>query len=313
MTLDSILEEINKSEKIVLLTHENPDGDAIGSTIALYRALKNMGKEPCMIIPEFPVKYSFLEDVKNFKKESDIQKYDLAIALDCSSYDRLNGYKKYFDTAKTKVLIDHHGTNTMFGDLNFVNPDAPATAQALIEIFNYANIEIDKEMAKALYTGIITDTGGLKYSNVKVETLEYVASLMEKNINIADIARRSLDMMTKEKMKLIRNAMDRLEFYENDQIAFTYINEQEVASMEDDDGIVEMGRNIEGVEISILAKETGKNVYKISLRSNDYVNVSDISLIYNGGGHPRAAGCTIRKSLEDTKQTLINECKKYLK
>ena len=157
MTLEHILEEIKKAEKIVILTHENPDGDAVGSTLAMYIALKEMGKNPDIIIPELPRVYNFLPETENIKKEGLKEPYDLAIALDCATLKMLNGWSNYFEDAKVKVTIDHHGTNTMYGDYNYVNPDAPACAQTLISIIQYFGVEIDKRIGTCLLTGIITN------------------------------------------------------------------------------------------------------------------------------------------------------------
>ena len=128
MTLDTILEEIKKAEKIVILTHELPDGDAVGSSLATGLALEEMGKNVDIIIPEYSKSFSFLPKIDKLKKSSDVEKYDLAIALDCADIKILKGYTKYFEKAKTKIVIDHHSSNIMYGDINFVNPVAPACA-----------------------------------------------------------------------------------------------------------------------------------------------------------------------------------------
>ena len=146
MTLDNILQEIKKAKSIVLLTHENPDGDAVGSTLAMYLALKQMGKEDIdVIIPEYPRTYSFLPNVDKVKKKERKKDYDLAIALDSATIKMLNGWSKYFEEAKTSIVIDHHSTNTMYGDLNYVNPDSPACTQILLTILEYFEIEITNE------------------------------------------------------------------------------------------------------------------------------------------------------------------------
>ena len=169
-TLDNILEEINNANTIVILTHENPDGDAIGSATALYNSLKQMGKNPDIIIPEYPRTFEFLPGANEIKKESNIEKYDLAISVDCATIKMLNGFAEYFENAKVKISIDHHSTNTMFGDYNYVSPDAPACAQVLLVVLEYFKVEITKEIGTCILTGIITDTGGFKYSGVTAET-----------------------------------------------------------------------------------------------------------------------------------------------
>lgn len=316
MTLEHILEEIKKAKKIVILTHENPDGDAIGSSLGMYIALKEMGKEPDIIIPELPRVYNFLPEIENVKKEGQKEPYDLAIALDCATIKMLNGWANYFEDAKVKVTIDHHGTNTMYGDYNYVNPDAPACAQTLISIIQYFGVEIDKKIGTSLLTGIITDTGGFQYQSTTPETFEFAAELLQTGVNVSDIYKRVMNTMTKANFELRKRAIERMEFFKEGKIAFTYVTKEDIeeanAETGDFEGIVEEGRNIEGVEVSIFLRETQKG-FKVSLRSNDYVNVSDVCLLFGGGGHIHAAGCTIAQSLEQVKEKIVNEVKVHIK
>ena len=316
MTLDSIIEEIEKARSIVILTHEVPDGDAVGSSLALYSGLKQLGKDVDVIIPEYPKTFEFLPNSNEIKKEGRSVSYDLAIALDCGDIKRLNRFANYFEDANSKISIDHHSSNTMFAEYNFVNPMAPATCQILILVLESLGVVIDKKIGTCLLTGIITDTGGFKYKGVTAETFEFVAELISKGVNVSDVYKKVLQTVSKVKFKLMQKAINRLEFYEDGKISFTYItkeDEKEVSSgTGDHDGIVEMGRDIEGVEISIFLRET-ENGYKISLRSNEYVNVSDICLIFGGGGHIRAAGGNINLPFEQAKEKIIDECKKHLK
>lgn len=214
MTLDEILEEIKKAKSIVLLTHENPDGDAVGSSLAMYLALKQLGKENVdIIIPEYPRTYNFLPYVKDVKKEGK-QKYDLAIALDAATIKMLNGWSNYFENAKTKVVIDHHGTNTMYGDLNFVNPDSPACTQILLTVFEYFGVEITNEIGTCILTGIITDTGGFQYQATRPETFEFAAKLLKSGINVSEIYKKSMNTKTRANFELRKRAIDRMEFIE---------------------------------------------------------------------------------------------------
>ena len=315
MTLDNIIEEIDKAESIVILTHEMPDGDAIGSSLALYNGLKQIGKNTDVIIPEYSNVFEFLPNSSEIKKEGKQHKYDLAIALDCGDIKRLNGFANYFEDADVKISIDHHSANTMFADYNFVNPTAPACAQILIIVLDALGVKIDKEIGTCLLTGIITDTGGFKYQGVTAETFEFAAELLNRGVNVSSIYKKVLQTLSKSSFELRRRAINRLEFLENGKITFTYItkkDEEEVnAENNDHDGIVEMGRDIEGVEVSILLREKDDG-YKISLRSNEYVNVSDICLMFSGGGHIRAAGGSINLPFEQAKEKIIEECKKHL-
>lgn len=318
MTLDNILEEINKAESIVILTHENPDGDAVGTSLALYNALKNYGKNPDVIIPECPRCFKFLPGSSEIKKESSVENYDLAIAVDAATIKMLNGWAHYFEDAKSTVVIDHHGTNTMYGDINFVNPDAPACSQILIVLLQYFNMEITKDVGSCILAGIITDTGGFKYSGVNVETFEFVAELLNKGVNVSNIYRRVLETVTKTSFELRRIAETRLEFLFDGKVTYTYItleDEKNVnAETGDHEGIVNIGKCIEGVEVAVFIRELkdGKG-WKASLRSNEYVNVSDVALLFGGGGHPRAAGCTMQGELSQVKDKILNEVKACLK
>lgn len=316
MTLDNIIEEINNAKSIVILTHENPDGDAIGSSLAMYSALKQIGKNVDVIIPEYPKTFEFLPNSKEILKEGKNYNYDLAIALDCGDIKRLDGFSKYFEDANVKISIDHHGSNTMFADYNFVDPASPACSQILVIVLGALGVVIDKDIGTCLLTGIITDTGGFKYKGVTSETFEFVAELLNKGVNVSDVYKKVLQTVSRTRFNLMQIAINRLEFLEDGKLTFTYItkeDEQKVGAGNNDyDGIVEMGRDIEGVEVSIFLRETD-NGYKISLRSNDYVNVSDICLMFSGGGHVRAAGGNINLPFEQAKAKIVEECKKHLK
>lgn len=310
MTLDNILEEINKAENIVILTHENPDGDAIGSGLAMYHALKAYGKKPDIIVPEHSRTFNCLPGIEEVKTESNIEHYDLAISLDCATIKMLNGFADYFENARVKVCIDHHSTNTMFGDYNYVNPAAPACSQILLVILEYFGIEISKEIGTCILAGIITDTGGFKYQGVTAETFEFVAWLLNKGVNVSKLYRQVLEVKTKANFELHRLASNRIEFLENGKVAYTYITAEDEKSVNaesgDHEGIVEIGRSVEGVEVSVFVRETEKGC-KISLRSNEYVNVADACIVFGGGGHARAAGCTIKGSVEQAKEKILKE------
>lgn len=315
MTIDYIKEAIAQARDIVILTHENPDGDAIGSALAMYLTLKKMDKDVDVIIPECPNVYAFLPGINAIKEKGKEEPYDLAISVDVTGIKRLNGFASYFEKAKTKIQIDHHQVNEMFADYNFVDPASPACAQILIWIIEQLGIEIDKEIGTCLLTGIITDTGGFKYEGVSAETFEFASFLLTKGVNVSEIYKRVLQVKTKANFELRKRIINRMEFFDNDQIAFTYITLTDVdethAEPGDHEGLVEVGRDIEGVEVSIFIRET-EDGYKVSLRSNNYVNVSDVCVAFNGGGHIRAAGCTVYGTIEEVKDKLINEVKKYI-
>ena len=316
MTLDNIKEEIFESKNIVILTHEVPDGDAVGSSLAMYMGLKQLGKEVDVIIPKYSKTFEFLPCANEIKAEGKNENYDLAIALDCGDIKRLNGFANYFEDANTKIQIDHHEANTMFADYNFVNPTSPACCQILITVLKTLGVEITKDIGTCLLTGIITDTGGFQYQNVKPETFEFAAELVRKGVNIPYIYKRTLNTKTKANFLLTKKVIDRMELLEDGKVTFTYItikDEEEVnAEPGDHEGLVEIGRDIEGVEVSIFVRQKEENAFKISLRSGNEVNVSDVCLMFGGGGHPRAAGGLIQGTLEQVKEKVLKEVKKAL-
>lgn len=317
MTLDEIKREINKAQDILIVTHESPDGDAIGSSLAMNLVLKKLGKNVDVVIPKCPKVYKFLPSSEDIKLEGKADEpYDLAIALDCADLQRLNGFAKWFEDAKVKISIDHHQSNKMFADYNYVDPVAPACAQILITIINSLGVEIDKEIGTCIIAGIITDTGGFKYESVTAETFEFAARLLNAGVNISDTYKKLFQNRTISNFKLSKLVMDRMEFLEDGRIAFSYITLKDEEKVEaqsgDHEGLVDIGKEIEGVEVSVFLREKEKG-FKASLRANNYLNVSDVCMVFGGGGHPRAAGCTIQLPLEQAKERIISYIKPKLK
>ncbi len=316
MTIDNIKEEIERAKDVVILTHESTDGDAVGSALAMYLSLKKLNKTVDVIIPEYASIFNFLPGAEEIKKEGkNDEPYDLVITVDVTGINRLNGYAKYFEDAKVKVQIDHHQVNEMFADYNFVDPASPACAQNLIFVIEQLGVEIDKEIGTCLLTGIITDTGGFKYEGVSAETFEFTSWLLTKGVNVSDIYKRVMQTKTRANFELRKLIMDRMEFLCDSKITFTYMTLEDEknagAAPGDHEGLVEIGRDIEGAEVSIFLREIDGG-YKASLRSNNYVNVSDVCVTFNGGGHKRAAGCTIFNTLEIARENIINEVKKHI-
>ena len=205
----------------------------------------------------------------------------------------------------------------MFADINYVDHTSPACCQILVIIFEYLGVKITRDIGTCLLTGIITDTGGFKYEGVSSETFEFVAELLNSGVNVSSIYKKALQIKSRANFELSKIAMDRMQFLEDGKITFTYItceDEQKVYAEEGShEGIVEIGRDIEGVEVSIFLHQAEDGEYKVSLRSNDYLNVSDVCLMFGGGGHIKAAGCKIAGTPEEIKNKVVKEIKKSLK
>lgn len=318
MTLDEIEEQVKIAKTIAIFTHENPDGDAIGSSLAVYMILKKMyGKNVDAIIPVVPDTYKFVPCAdETIRKAEEGKIYDLAIALDCADIKRLDDPTGAFESAKVTVNVDHHSSNTMFADYNFVNPVAPACAQIVTSICASLGVDINREVGTALLTGIITDTGGLRYDGVTAETYEFVADILKKGVKVSKVYNQAFAAISREKFELKKLATNRIEFLENGKIAYTYITKEDMdacnVTISDLEGIVEIGRDIQGVEVSVFIYEKPDG-FKASLRSNEYVNCADVCLIFGGGGHIKAAGCTLPCSLEEAKERMLTEIKRVIK
>lgn len=311
MTVDDISKQIKNAKTFLILSHENPDGDAIGSSLAMALALKNMGKDVELLIKEYPENFKFLPGTDIIKTESTKKEYDVGIAVDCPDTKRFNHeYVDIYETAKIKIQFDHHNKNSMFADYNFVNPVSPACCQVLAIVFDYMGVEKTKDIIMCLLTGIITDTGGFKNTNTTADSFEFASFALSSGINVSSLYRKVLMSMTKEKFEAEKIAMQRMEFFGDGKVCFTYITNEDKekigVKVGDLDGIVEKGRNIQGVEVSVFIYER-ENDFKISLRANDYVDVSEICVLFGGGGHIRAAGCNMATTLEDAKNKIITE------
>ena len=315
IALDNIVDAILKANRIVVFAHVSPDGDAVGSCLGMYFALEQLRKNVDIVTDEYSRCFAFLPGISNIKTEVD-DVYDLAIALDCATKPRLYDPKGAFDKARVTVNIDHHVSNTYYANYNYVEGESPAVCKTLVKVFKRLGVNVTQEIGTCLMAGIITDSGGFRYQTVDGETFEFAAQMIDIGVNISDIYYRTFDVKTKPQFMLSSIATNRLEFYSKDRVAVTYVTQEDFrnvnASAGDHEGIVNIGRNIEGVEVSIFLREVEPDLYRVSLRSNEYVNVSDIAGCFDGGGHSRAAGCDMHSDLKTSIKKLVRETNKYL-
>ena len=313
--LDNIIDIINKAQKIGIFTHISPDGDAIGSSLGLYLGLKQLKKDVEVITDEYSRCFYFLPGQEEIKREGN-KEYDLAIALDCANKARLFDPMNSFDRSKVTIAIDHHASNTYFARYNYVEGNSPAVSKTLIKILKRLNVIINVEVGTCLMAGIITDSGGFRYNTVDDETFEFAAQMLDVGVNISDIYYRTFDVKTRAQFELSSIANSRLKFYCKDRVAVTYVTKEDLKKVKampgDHEGIVNVGRNIEGVEVSIFLREDIDGTYRVSFRSNDMVNVSDVAEVFDGGGHVRAAGCSVDMPLDVAIKKLVKETSKRL-
>lgn len=310
--MNNIISEIQKSNNIVLLCHENPDGDAVGSTIATYHILKKIGKEVDMVIKDVPTKFSFINGYEDIKSSSD-KEYNLGIILDTASKERINNPNNIINHIAKTIVIDHHGSNTHYGDINFVD-SRPACCEVIYNLIKEMNVEIDENIATSLCTGLLTDTGGLSHPDVKPSTYS-VAAALSQIVDIPTIHKKVLGTMTKGQFELNKIGIKNLEFYKDNQITFTYITEEDLNNLgvmkNEADILANLGRNIEGVEVAIYVRryEEGN---RVSLRSNNNIDVNEIAKVFDCGGHKNAAGIMSTMEFNELKEKLIYEVGKKI-
>lgn len=307
-----IINEIKSANRVAVISHINPDGDAAGSSLALSLALKKLGKEVDVYLHEgVPEVYSFLKDSETVLKKSKLKQYDAAVALDCGDLDRLGDFAAVFDSAKVKINIDHHITNSKFAEFNHVEEHASSTGEIIYRTIKMAGVEMDKDIAECLYIAVATDTGGFRYSNTSSICMQVAADLINYDIDVAEISRKVFDTVSYNKVRLMGMAIESLEMTAGGKIAIMSITSEQKESInaqsEDFDGIVNIGRSIAGVEASAFFLEKRKGEIKVNLRSNSYVDLSEIVLKFSGGGHKRAAGCTINGASMDEAKNIIKK------
>ncbi|MBD5089815.1 MAG: bifunctional oligoribonuclease/PAP phosphatase NrnA [Clostridiales bacterium] len=311
-------QEITAANSIMIAGHIRPDGDCTGSCMALYQYFSKEfpQKETNVYFESVPEKFEFLKKIQERKTEcSDGKRYDLFIAVDSSDKERLGEAGVYFQNAKRTICVDHHISNLNYADLNIVEANASSTAEVIYQLLEEE--QIDCEIATALYLGIIHDSGVFKYENTSRKTMEIAGVLMEKGVNTAKVIDETFYQKTYVQNQILgRVLLESMMVLEGKGIVSCVTQRMMEffgATPADLDGIIEQMRLTKGVEVAILLVETGVLTYKVSMRSVKKVNVSDIALKFGGGGHVRAAGCTMTGTFHDVVNTLLEYCEIQMK
>lgn len=309
-------EQILKATKIAITGHIHPDGDCIGSCLALKQYILDnySGKTVDIYLEPISSEFLFLNHADEIISKSDMTSvYDLFFVLDCGSQDRYEPFSEIVKNAKVLIGIDHHISNDGFGDFSKIDPDASATCEVLCQIFD--EDKISKECAECLYTGIVHDTGVFKHSNTTRQTMEYAGMLLEKGVSSTRIIDETFYQKTFVQNLLLGKALLNSVLEEDDKVIFSYVSNEDFkdtgATSTDSDGIIDQLRITKGVETAVFLYPI-EDGYKVSMRSNDLVNVSEIAKSHGGGGHIRAAGCSMKGTLEEIKNIIINDIKKQL-
>ncbi len=307
-------EKIKNSDNIVLIAHINPDGDALGSSLSLYPILKKMKKDVKVFNASKPLP-QYLDFLPNFEKITNQipKKMDLMISFDCGSFDRLGIEEK----PPFLINIDHHISNTNYGDINIIDPKAASSSQVVYNLLKTNDVKIEKDSAICLYTALVTDTGSFQYESVNEKVFEFAADMVRCGVKPDFVAKMLFQRDRLSRLRLLAKAYDTIELCCEGKVAFVEVTKEMMeitgAIKEDTDTIVNSIRAIASVEVACLLREEDKGI-KISLRSKNYADVSEIAVKYGGGGHIKAAGATINEfDFEKVKNMLKEDLKKIIK
>ncbi len=303
---------LKKHNNYIILTHASPDGDTLGSAYALYYALNEIGKTACVLCPEvIPSKYDY------FARKTDHVKREGAtvVAVDVADKRLLGALQEEFGDI-VDLNIDHHISNTRFAKNLLLDSSAAAAAQIVYELIGQMKVNINDITAKAIYTGIATDTGCFKYSNVTAKTHIITAELYEYNIDAAEINRLMFDTKSKKLLELEKMVLESAEYHFDDKCIILTVTEEMQNKTgccgTELEGIAVISRSVEGVKAGVTIKQTGEKDFKVSLRTYEPLNASEICKTLGGGGHAAAAGASVKGSLSEVKEKVLSSIKTAL-
>ncbi len=311
---------IEEHDNFLVVSHVQPDGDAVSSTVVVGWLLSCLGKQ-FTLVNEGPIpkrmNYLTLSDrIINLLEDGGERQYEHVICVDCADFKRVGLVKNWMSENAALLNIDHHPTNDRYGLVNVVKDDAAATAEVLYDWINLFDVEWTCEAAEAIYTGLLTDTGGFRYSSTSPKVMEISSRLLELGVNGPELAETLLEEVTLPQVKVLALALSTLELEAAGRIAHVYVTPEHMiqtgAENEDLEGIVNYPRNIQGVEVGIFFKVIDDNAVKASLRSAGRIDVAAVAQHFGGGGHIKAAGCRLEGSLEQVKQQVVSYIKELL-
>lgn len=312
---DAALEAIREADEIVLACHVNPDGDALGSLLATSLGLKQLGKRthptwgtPGLVIPH---SYAFLPDVSSVTDPQDLPEAATFIALDCGAADRLGELEKYAADAPRLINIDHHPGNENFGTQNLVVTTVSSTAELVARLLQDLGVEIDRDIATCLYTGVVTDTGRFQYSSSSPDTLRLAADLLELGVDAQLVAQEVFESSPFNFLKLTGRVLDRAVLIEDESFVYSWFTRNDLAetgvSLDETEKLIDLVRQTRAAKVAAIFKENDEGKYRVSLRSKGPASVGAVARALGGGGHELAAGMTtdsVEKGVEDIRRLL---------
>jgi phosphoesterase RecJ-like protein len=316
-TLQQAVEAIRRARSVVLATHVNPDGDTLGSALAIALTLREMGKDAVVLshdgVPEI---LRWMPGTDTVQTDTPRRDFDLAIVCDTSAMDRIGRAQAVIQSAPETLCIDHHVAEGTIGSIRIVNAKAAATAELVYRLLGSLGAHISKETAECLLCGLITDTGSFRFMNVTPQTLRTSARLMEYGACPAEISELVFENRSVASLKLLGRALDSLETIEEGRIAWARITAADFQSLNatdaDTEGIVTHVRSVKSAVAGLLFREVPDKKVRVSLRSRDGFDVNRVANAFGGGGHKLAAGCTYDGPLDEAEKAIVAEVKRWL-
>ncbi len=313
-TFAEIGNALRAHQRFVVLSHVRPDGDALGSQLALALSLQKMGKEAKAWNEEGMLeKYSCLPRSEMLvQPPSEPEDFDVAIALDTATQNRLGTAAQAVRHAKLWINIDHHGSNPRYGDLVYIDPDSPSTAQILFELMKSEQLPMDRAIAENLFAAISTDTGSFQYPNTSARTFEIAAELVRAGINVGRLSQQLYESFPRRRIELLRSVLDTMQFEADGKIAYFSLSlkgAREIGAIpEDNEGLIDHLRAVQGVIVAVFFEELTDGKVRVSMRSkSEAADVSAVCLKFGGGGHKLAAGARVPGTLAEVEQRVLKE------
>ncbi|TGE35302.1 bifunctional oligoribonuclease/PAP phosphatase NrnA [Desulfosporosinus fructosivorans] len=317
-TPEEMIEVIRKAPKVALFSHVSPDGDCIGSMLAIGLALEKMGKEVSLYNPNpVPSYLAFLPGSSRISQALPSPQAKVLLFVDCTDLGRVNMSRSDIPEDSTVLNLDHHISNLFFGDFNWVDVHASSVGELAVTFINRLGVEFDVDMATNLYTAIVTDSGCFEYSNTTAQTHRLTADLLDIGVDLSLIHHNIFNQKPLAQIRLLQCALNGLEILADGQLAIMTLSAEDFqksgAEQEMSEGLVNHARSIAGVEVAVLLKELSPHEIKGGLRSNLWLNVNEIAALFGGGGHQRAAGCTLRIPMAEAKQSITTAVEEALR
>jgi phosphoesterase RecJ-like protein len=317
--MDQIIQHIKDGQHILIASHAEPDGDSVGSLVALGLALKKLNKKITMYNPSpIPAVYRFLPGAGQIVRQiKAVDTYDLALVLDCGDLVRIGETSAEVDKIPMLINIDHHVSNTGFGHFQLIDTNACATAEIVYRLIDALKIPFDKAIATSIYTGILTDTGSFRFSNTNRAAFAISKAMTDAGVEPHNVAQRVFGTYSLGRIKLLNMALNSIEISDNGKLSMMTVTRSMLnttgTNTEDLDGMINYARRIEDVKVAALIHEikngagkfTNMNRYHVSLRSDSSVDVAKIAGKFGGGGHSSAAGFQIESTLVALKTKII--------